>query len=157
MRQVKEYLRCEDGGRSWAIGGGMSKHTPGPWRAIEGRDGAFEIVAGISQIACRAGWCRLSEESIANAHLIAAAPDMLTELARLREELARAKDTSSDHGVTINRLRRVNAGLVEDLHKIIDRINGVSWLCADDIEKIALAALRSATDPSTSTQEGEPT
>ncbi len=56
-------------------------HTPGPWRSVEGALGAFEITAGTHQIAQRAGWNRATtEESWANARLIAVAPDLLAAL-----------------------------------------------------------------------------
>ena len=67
----------------------MSKHTPGPWKfeiawagfsAIRGRDGQliFGVAAGSDDER------RLEPEIEANAHLIAAAPDLLEALEDLR-------------------------------------------------------------------------
>ena len=58
----------------------MSKHTPGPWRVVEDRvPSSLEVYAGKTAIAeC---WRRADVETeIANARLIAAAPDLLEAL-----------------------------------------------------------------------------
>lgn len=64
----------------------MSKHTPGPWEAgngevttqqIEGR--SFRRIAAVQDY----GMGCLPEVDEANAHLIAAAPDLLESLRRL--------------------------------------------------------------------------
>ena len=58
----------------------MSKHTPGPWRVVEDRvPSSLEVYAGKTAIAeC---WRRADVETeIANARLIAAAPDLLKAL-----------------------------------------------------------------------------
>jgi hypothetical protein len=61
----------------------MSEHTPGPWRASMGdllrvMHGS-DCICGVHRIGSRAGG-RRSEESEANARLIAAAPDLLAAL-----------------------------------------------------------------------------
>lgn len=75
----------------------MSKHTPGPWIAIRKGDDGAEVRA-IASVA----WCSVAahfgpqsqtidgKEAHANAHLIAAAPDLL----------ARVLDGSADVGET---------------------------------------------------------
>lgn len=67
----------------------MSAHTPGPWRAELAPDdglrpvvrGAWELVVGEGSdrmvLAARSPWPNRAEESNANAHLIAAAPELL--------------------------------------------------------------------------------
>lgn len=58
----------------------MNKHTPGPWRVVEDRaPSSLEVYAGKTAIAeC---WRRADVETeIANARLIAAAPDLLKAL-----------------------------------------------------------------------------
>lgn len=60
----------------------MSKHTPGPWRDIDGQ----EVHAGKAEdrliCQCHAGFY---EERWANARLIAAAPAMLDALKRIAD------------------------------------------------------------------------
>jgi hypothetical protein len=74
-------------------------HTPGPWRVtysddggfqvgVELHDGAFDVV-----ICARGSWTHRAKESLANARLIAAAPELLAALVGLIE-LGR-KDTSN--------------------------------------------------------------
>lgn len=65
----------------------MSKHTPGPWEAELGRDGAFSIesykggiTSGLLVLASRNQHPLLAEQMHANARLIAAAPDLLEAL-----------------------------------------------------------------------------
>ena len=61
----------------------MSKHTPGPWKEVR-------LVGGSHRVTTAAG-CSIAEAFGAgvtdapNAKLIAAAPDMLAELKRLRD------------------------------------------------------------------------
>lgn len=58
----------------------MSKHTPGPWRVVEDRvPASLEVYAGKTAIAeC---WRRADAlTELANARLIAAAPDLLEAL-----------------------------------------------------------------------------
>ena len=75
----------------------MSKHTPGPWKWEEGtpvisrhwngRDCAVAAVDWRTLVWHEDGNCA-GRESGANARLIAAAPDMLETLKRLREMCA---------------------------------------------------------------------
>lgn len=72
----------------------MSKHTPGPWAMPDSGQGR------ISKVGANGGWdgliatadcgdyARSRDEGLANALLIAAAPDMLETLKRLREMCA---------------------------------------------------------------------
>ena len=69
------------------------KHTPGPWAAHNGNNPEYyDIVAGVERV------CSVfldpdksysHTERIANAHLIAAAPELLSELKLLREWVRR--------------------------------------------------------------------
>lgn len=71
-----------------------NEHTPGPWVVeTDNRDleaGGYWIVeeSGIKTICGRGGWTNRVEESIANARLIAAAPDLLAGLRSLAAETA---------------------------------------------------------------------
>lgn len=72
----------------------MSKHTPGPWNVVEGRtQGSVEIFADQKAIAeC---WRRNDAPTeIANARLIAAAPDLLEAL---REMVVKAYEWHPSH------------------------------------------------------------
>ena len=70
------------------------KHTPGPWRPVIDSDftpgidaddiGESIVVIGPSDVSTDLGiWGRCREEAEANAHLIAAAPDLLEALQTL--------------------------------------------------------------------------
>lgn len=68
-----------------------NKHTPGPWRAIEWSSHVPTTVARIENgkttvIAECSGNGRHSDESIGDAALIAAAPELLSALEYLTEE-----------------------------------------------------------------------
>lgn len=67
----------------------MSTHTPGPWQATTGHlvrvMAGADSVAGIHKIGRFTGG-HDPRETIANAHLIAAAPDLLEALKILAEE-----------------------------------------------------------------------
>lgn len=68
----------------------MRKHTPGPWDVEFAPDdlphlrGAWNVAAGVGRYRCvvasRNLWPHRGGESDANAHLIAAAPDLLAAL-----------------------------------------------------------------------------
>lgn len=66
----------------------MATHTPGPWNLWTGQTGAFEVYVGEplrgDVIVQRHDWNHKAEESKANAHLIAAAPDLLAALKAMR-------------------------------------------------------------------------
>ena len=69
----------------------MSSHTPGPWNAVESQPGIYLIrelcaEAEFSHIATASR--RGPTELLANARLIAAAPDLLAALEDAREEIA---------------------------------------------------------------------
>jgi hypothetical protein len=72
------------------------KHTPGPWYADEGTDGAFDICVdknarGRFMVICSgSGHSHFPEETRANGRLIAAAPDMLQGLRDARALLVHA-------------------------------------------------------------------
>ena len=80
----------------------QGKHTPGPWR-IRAVSKPMEIIGNIHQVtdvesfptafvpawdSPAAGEVYGTEEALANAHLIAAAPDMLEVLREAREHVA---------------------------------------------------------------------
>jgi hypothetical protein len=59
-------------------------HTPGPWAVEQGGDGPggywIEAVNEAKTICGRGAWSNRPAESLANAHLIAAAPELLEAL-----------------------------------------------------------------------------
>lgn len=61
----------------------MSKHTPGPW--TQGKTTPQNVSAGSALICRTFARSRASDEDIANARLIAAAPDLLTMLTEAHE------------------------------------------------------------------------
>ena len=68
------------------------KHTPGPWRVIPKIDTGYMLFGGISYLGSIEA--RLpSLENEANAHLIAAAPELLAALIEARHALQLANDT----------------------------------------------------------------
>ena len=58
----------------------LSKHLPGPWKAITYPNGSFDVTRNNLIICSRNPWDHRARESCANARLIAAAPDLLTVL-----------------------------------------------------------------------------
>lgn len=71
------------------------KHTPGPWMAFDGQldgfDGEWDVVGsdlcGIASMAGTAEKAKFPRDKEANAHLIAAAPEMLAMLRKMRDRL----------------------------------------------------------------------
>ena len=61
------------------------KHTPGPWKVTRNNTGVRSVDAPVCRL-----WMLRSGQGVANAHLIAAAPDLL-EAARLQERHEWAK------------------------------------------------------------------
>ena len=61
----------------------MSKHTPGPWKASAlGRT----VTDGAEQVVCRpSAYANNAERQVANARLIAAAPELLDALQEIVE------------------------------------------------------------------------
>jgi hypothetical protein len=75
----------------------MNKHTPGPW--------SHDEIWGLISTENGAEICALHSGNVANARLIAAAPDMLDELRRAQGELATALRDGAEH-LTPDMLRR---------------------------------------------------
>lgn len=75
-----------------------TKHTPGPWFVLASRKhgeerGYFDIgdspdVQSATVLCTRFGWPERADEMLANANLIAAAPEMFSEIEREYTELA---------------------------------------------------------------------
>lgn len=84
-------------------------HTPGPWTALEVNRKVFDVIAGGSD---RAYICRttIGTPSEANAHLIAAAPDLLAASQAEQEwrdrEEAGALDPEWDYETMVGSKRR---------------------------------------------------
>lgn len=55
----------------------MSEHTPGPWHVCANSDDGRTVIRDATGFAICSEWHFLSRPSVANAHLIAAAPDLL--------------------------------------------------------------------------------
>lgn len=72
----------------------MMKHTPGPWNArIIGQRGHMEIFAGNDALIAA---LHLRDNTTGNAHLIAAAPDLLVTLSRLIDAAVSVYDGQSE-------------------------------------------------------------
>jgi hypothetical protein len=69
--------------------------TPGPWVAYVSETGSFEVDATHDGLPCaiasRGPWERNRAASAANAHLIAAAPDLLSALTKFMDACAYAE------------------------------------------------------------------
>ena len=63
----------------------MSKHTPGPWEVLDDRS-MTSVVVEYGEICDIVQDGRPASENLANARLIAAAPEMLEALERIRDE-----------------------------------------------------------------------
>lgn len=76
-------------------------HTPGPWRTVIAwrHDKAEAVVGASHRSVCYLHWAdREAEEVNANAHLIAAAPELLDALRRARPYVeASTPDSGCDH------------------------------------------------------------
>jgi hypothetical protein len=76
------------------------KHTPGPWQAVTNDTGAFAIESDgdLTAVICqRADWPSRKDESLANARLIAAAPDLLEALQECATRLEKAGIFGGSH------------------------------------------------------------
>ena len=84
-----------------------TQHTPGPWHLVSHRPNLVKVETARVVICDAFGG--LSDETMANAHLIASAPDLLSALERLahpmaddddleyaREVIAKAKGLSNE-------------------------------------------------------------
>lgn len=97
----------------------MTKHTPGPWKVIEGNDrnGKYTRVAGTDGWGvladCGMGLRAAFDEQEANARLIAAAPDMLALLQRIMHAPA---DTIQVCGDTIK--------VFQEMRSLLARVEG---------------------------------
>lgn len=84
-----------------------TKHTPGPWTALQASITTVGVpgrgaVAQIRETPCARGLYLTSEIAMANAHLIAAAPDLLAalELAqRIIFQTCAVKASSPEYGI----------------------------------------------------------
>ena len=91
----------------------MSKHTPGPWVTGNGKKGTraeTSVYAEINDVYIKIAWCDATlgyPHCVANARLIAAAPDLLEALKTLPQSLAATDDD-------LNRwLERANAAIAK--------------------------------------------
>ncbi len=79
----------------------MSKHTPGSWIAVEAWvEHPDDSIPDICN--CDMGVDRSYEEARANAHLIAAAPDLLEALVHAENALADYVPTIEKSGASLN-------------------------------------------------------
>lgn len=70
----------------------MSKHTLGPWIVDDSGDGEYEVWAPNVNTTDAIVTLGMSEEDAANAHLIAAAPEMYEALRELCDECDHMRD-----------------------------------------------------------------
>ena len=113
----------------------MSEHTPGPWKVFTTKDGTKVIGigelngAGIAD--CGFGiWRGNSKEALANARLIAAAPETAAERDRLREVnaelLAELKDAVDLADNLYGHLTSEELNLIDAWPAIIAKAEGKS-------------------------------
>lgn len=102
----------------------MSKHTPGPWKA-EGYKGLVVNGPDGVTLACAPGGKNI-EETIANAHLIAAAPDLLAALKAVVDNVDRGDSILrwSPHYVSENALDTDDFGNLDSARAAIARAEG---------------------------------
>jgi hypothetical protein len=60
-----------------------AKHTPGAWIYVSGTTTCEKVLGADGKVVADTWWCRDSEESEANARLIASAPELLEALKTL--------------------------------------------------------------------------
>jgi uncharacterized protein YicC (UPF0701 family) len=114
-------------------------HTPGPW-AFDGIESCTVFNRESGEMVAETLERFDDGEEIANAALIAAAPDLLEENKRLRHDLERANNAladerelptiaymsgAADANEEIKRLKAINAELVEALVKIEGAVHGL--------------------------------
>lgn len=104
-------------------------HTPGPWPIEQIYPdsqifGALTILGADGSLVGKThhnllGLNRPAEEAVANAHLIAAAPDLLAEVERLREEIKLAieslTESNGGHAVGEGNIKDAVSGLMAAL------------------------------------------
>ena len=73
-----------------------TKHTLGPWHVKDHPTETCQIIAENSIRVCDV-WCTDLEGGVENAHLIAAAPEMLEALQNIIEYRTPVPDTESDY------------------------------------------------------------
>ena len=106
----------------------MSKHTLGPWEASEGYPSDIWRVdmpsRGYSVVVSRAeeDWDMAVEEVQANAHLIAAAPELLALAERLAETVKLCHDCKWD--VLKHELIHLMTGLESEAKEAIEKAKG---------------------------------
>jgi hypothetical protein len=93
----------------------MSKHTPGPWKATKFNEHTGLIDPHCIYIEPKVAVVERSvsspEVDLANAHLIAAAPDLLEALELCRSELAAMKSEIGFRGTTIDVINTADAAI----------------------------------------------
>lgn len=86
------------------------KHTPGPWKIDENKDLPLAVIIddddgmGIAEIG------EYTEENIANANLIAAAPDMLSALEVVMDTLLNTKESGWITDKVKNAIKKAKGG-----------------------------------------------
>lgn len=87
-----------------------SKHTPGPWRAVECSDGARHVATRRGNVIAHISAFALDGDRSGNARLIAAAPDLLAALEKEQEwrerDAAGALDEEWDYETMVGQYRR---------------------------------------------------
>lgn len=100
----------------------MPKYTPGPWSVAPGMPTCIwtDTLATGRGVAVTAMAARTQEEQIANARLIAEAPELLRFAEFVRREIAgiRAMDPNDD------RIPRILSGIRTEADKVITRAEG---------------------------------
>ncbi|PJK07954.1 hypothetical protein CO610_07260 [Lysobacteraceae bacterium NML95-0200] len=96
----------------------MSGHTPGPWHIVTDEHGNTEIITDSRPYICTVAPGKCEDVTVANARLIAAAPDMRSLLLQIHTELSNTASADADpanwEGYTMHRIEKLlwpeNAG-----------------------------------------------
>ena len=102
-------------------------HTPGPWRVVEYGNGGHEVFAGATRVNCRA-WDTFS---LPDAELIAAAPELLAENERLKQESSDLFNTGARLLTENGQLRKENERLHARINLLGDELDGLGFKCVD--------------------------
>jgi hypothetical protein len=75
----------------------MKTHTPGPWHLVSHRPNLVKVET--ARVVVCDSFGGLSDETLANARLIASAPDLLAALERLTHPMADDEDLDYARGI----------------------------------------------------------
>lgn len=108
------------------------KHTKGPWKVLQVVNKVY--IDGNDYTICQMVPTDNFKEGLANAKLIASAPELLEENERLKKEMldsinAAIRDERALNSALVNKLQSVNSELLEALKKALQYVK--SWQIAE--------------------------